>query len=183
MGGLFGYFLIFTGIFFVMSGNIINGVWFAFIGWFINQASQASYQQMVMSNIFDEIKISEFMTANVTAVDYHISVQELVDNYFYQFKFNSFPVKRFEEVIGVVNLDRAKNIPKEEWNQTTVGGITTPLEDNLVVSPNDTVSKAMTKIFSNSIGRVLVMEQGALTGIVSRTDILNYLRIHNQFNR
>jgi len=183
LGGLFGYFLIFTGIFWVMTGNIINGIWFVLIGWFINQASQASYQQTVMSNIFDEIKISEFMTANVTAVDYHISVQDLVDNYFYHYKFNSFPVKKFEEVIGVVNLDRVKKVSKEEWSQTTVGGITTPLEDNLVVSPNDTVSTAMTKIFGNSIGRVLVMEQTALVGIVSRTDILNYLRIHSQFNR
>jgi Zn-dependent protease/predicted transcriptional regulator len=183
MGGMFGYFLIFTGIFWVMTGNLINGIWFAFIGWFINQASQASYQQTVMSNIFDEIKISEFMTANVIAVDYHISVQELVDNYFYQYKFNSFPVKKFEEVIGVVNFDRAKNVPKEERDQTTVGRITTPLEENLVVSPDDTVSTAMTKIFGNSIGRVLVMEQAALIGIVSRTDILNYLRMHSQFNR
>jgi Zn-dependent protease/predicted transcriptional regulator len=183
MGGMFGYFLIFTGIFGVMTGNLINGIWFAFIGWFINQASQASYQQTLMSNIFDKIRVSEFMTANVTAVDYHISVQELVDNYFYQYKFNSFPVKKFEEVIGVVNFDRVKNVPKEERDQTTVGGITTPLEDNLVVSPDDTVSTAMTKIFGNSIGRVLVMEQDALIGIVSRTDILNYLRMHSQFSR
>jgi predicted transcriptional regulator len=123
------------------------------------------------------------MTANVTAVDYHISVQELVDSYFYHYKFNSFPVKKFEEIIGVVNLDRVKKVPQEAWSQTTVGGITTPQEDNLVVSPHDTVSIAMTKIFGNSIGRVLVMEQAALIGIVSRTDILNYLRIHSQFNR
>jgi Zn-dependent protease len=89
LGGLFGYFLIFTGVYWIMTGNIINGIWFILIGWFINQASHASYQQTMMSNLFDEIKISEFMTANVTAVDYHISVQELVDSYFYHYKFNS----------------------------------------------------------------------------------------------
>lgn len=183
MGGLFGYFLIFTGVFWVMTGNIINGIWFILIGWFINQASQASYQQTMMSNLFDEIRVSAFMPANVIAVEEHLSVQELVDNYFYNYKYTSFPVKRDEEVIGVVSLDRVKRVPREAWKQTTVGGITTPLEDNLVVSPSDTVSTAMTKIFSNSIGRVLVMEQTALTGIVSRTDILNYLRIHSQFNR
>jgi Zn-dependent protease len=183
LGGLFGYFLIFTGLVWIMTGNIINGIWFAFIGWFISQASQASYQQTVMSNLFNEIKVSEFMTANVIAVGEHLSVQELVDNYFYNYKFTSFPVKRDEEVIGVVSLVRVKRVARELWKQTTVGGITTPLEANLVVSPSDTVSTAMTRIFSNSIGRVLVMEQNALIGIVSRTDILNYIRIHSQFNR
>ncbi|MFA4884776.1 MAG: site-2 protease family protein [Desulfotomaculaceae bacterium] len=183
LGGVFGYFLIFTGIFWIMTGNLINGIWFAFIGWYINQASQSSYQQTVMSNMFDKISVSEFMTAKVIVVDYHISVQELVDSYFYNYKFTSFPVKKDEEVIGIVNLERVKNVPKESWDQTSVGGIATSLEDNLIVSPNDTVSTAMTKIFSNSIGRVLVMEQVTLIGIVSRTDILNYIRIHSQFNR
>jgi Zn-dependent protease len=40
LGGLFGYFLIFTGVYWIMTGNIINGIWFILIGWFINQASQ-----------------------------------------------------------------------------------------------------------------------------------------------
>jgi Zn-dependent protease/CBS domain-containing protein len=182
MGGMFGYFLIFTGIFWIVTGNVINGIWFAFIGWYINQASQASYQQTVMSNLFDEIRVSEFMTDKVIVVDDQLSVQELVDSYFYHYKITSFPVKRDGEVIGIVNLERVKSVPRDEWRQTTVGGITTALEDNLVVSPDDTVSTAMTRIFSNSIGRVLVMEQAALIGIVSRTDILNYLRIHSQFN-
>jgi Zn-dependent protease len=183
LGGMFGYFLIFTGIFWMLTGNLINGIWFAFIGWFINQASQVSYQQTVFSNIFNKISVREFMTSQVIVVDYHISVQELVDNYFYQYKFTSFPVKKDEDVIGIINLDQAKNVPKESWNQTTVGGITISLTDNLIVSPNDTVSTAMTKLFSNNIGRVLVMEKATLIGIVSRTDILNYIRIHDQFNR
>jgi predicted transcriptional regulator len=38
----------------------------------------------------------------------------------------------------------------------------------------------MNKLFSNDIGRVLVIDEGVLVGIVSRTDILNFIRIHSQ---
>jgi predicted transcriptional regulator len=40
----------------------------------------------------------------------------------------------------------------------------------------------MSKIFNNHIGRVLVMEDDRVVGIVSRTDIMNHLRIYMQLN-
>jgi Zn-dependent protease/CBS domain-containing protein len=183
MGSIFSYFLIFIGIFGMFSGTFISGIWFIFIGWFINQASQSSYQNMVMSDIFNKIPVSEFMTDKVMTVDCYLSVRELVDSYFFKYRFASFPVRRNEEVIGIVNRDRVKDLDKELWNQTTVNSITDPLNDNLIVSPDECVSDAMKKLFSNEIGRVLVMDQAKLIGIVSRTDILNYIRIHSQFNK
>jgi predicted transcriptional regulator len=41
----------------------------------------------------------------------------------------------------------------------------------------------MTKLRSNGVGRVLVLDQNNLLGIVSNTDILNYLWIRNQINK
>ncbi len=183
MGSIFGYFLIFIGILGVLTGLVINGIWFIFIGWFINQASQSSYEQMVMSDIFNKIHVSEFMSENIMLVDSHLSVQELVDNYFYKYRFASFPVGKNDEVIGIIDRNSIMNIPREAWSQTAVSNIIVPLQDNLIVSPDDTVTVAMTKLFSNGIGRVLVMDQTRLRGIVSRTDILNYIRIHSQLNQ
>lgn len=179
-GGFFGYFLMFLGIFWVFSGAFLSGIWFVFIGWFINQASQSSYQHTVMSDIFNKIPVREFMTSNVVVVDYYISIQDLVDNYFYKYKFTSFPVRKNEEIIGIVNINNIRNIPKDIWHQTTVEKATTPLEENLVISSDNTVANAMKKLFVNGIGRILVMDGSKLLGIVSKTDILNYIRIHSQ---
>lgn len=183
MGGIFGYFLIFTGVFWMLTGNFVNGLWFAFIGWFIHQASQSSYQQTVMADIFNKIQVREFMTDTLVSVDYNLSVQEVVDSYFYKYKFTIFPVIKNGEIVGIISIDSAKHVPKESWRQTTVGSITTSLADNIIVSPDETVKTAMTKLFSNGIGRVLVIDQAKLIGIVSRTDILNYIRIYSQLNQ
>lgn len=181
-GGAFGYLLIFLGVFWVLTGNIINGIWFAFIGWFINQASQSSYQNMLMTDMFGKIKVKKFMSDNVITVNSHMSIQEMVDSYIYRYKYSSFPVKEGESVIGIINIDRIRAVEKDAWNHTTVESITEKLGENLVVSPEDTVSTAMTKLFANGIGRVLVMEGNKLVGIVSRTDILNHIRIYNQLH-
>ncbi|MEQ8155951.1 MAG: site-2 protease family protein [Clostridiaceae bacterium] len=183
LGGKFGYFLILIGIILVLSGNYINGIWLGFIGWFIHQASKSSYKTTVLSDIFNKIPIREFMTENVIAVENNISVRELVDKYFYKYKFPSFPVKMNEEIMGIVTTESIKKIPVESWDQITVASIITPLDADLIVSPDDIVSDVMAKLFTNTIGRVLVMDEGRLTGIVSRTDILNYIRIHSQLEQ
>ncbi len=183
LGAAFGYTLIFGGVYWVLSGNLINGIWIAFIGWFIAQASQLSYQQTLLEDIFTRIPVREFMTTQVVVVDYYISVRELVDNYFYRYKFMCFPVGDENSILGLVNLDRVKSLPRESWEQTTVGRIAIPLQPDHVVNLDDTVSQAMAKLFRNGVGRVLVMDQQQLVGIVSRTDVLNYMRIRTQLNK
>lgn len=182
MGRIFGYLLILLGIVLILNNYLINGIWMTIIGWFINQMSRQSYQSTTMSILFDNIHIKEFMTEKVVTVDYSISVQELVDKYIYKYKYAIFPVKRNEDIIGVVGVGSIKGLPVEERSQNSVGSITSPLADSLIVSPTDTVSDAMAKLFGNGIGRVLVVDQGKLVGIVSKTDVLNYLRIYSEIN-
>jgi Zn-dependent protease len=179
-GSFFGYLLIFNGVFLAFSGNLLNGVWMLFIGWFITQAAQTSYQQVMMSDLFNKICVRTFMTQNVVEVPYFTDVKTLVEDYFYKYKYSIFPVRRIQEIVGVISLDHVRRLDRTIWDETTVGSIVEPLNEDLVVAPGDCVSKAMEKVFRNGVGRVLVMEEGQLLGIVSRTDILNYIRIHAQ---
>jgi len=183
MGSAFGYLLIAFGIFLLLNNDLVNGVWLLLIGWFINQMSKESYQTMMLSDIFDKIKVREFMTGSVVTVDRSISVQELVEGYFYKYKFAVFPISQDGRITGIVSTASVKMLEPAARAQTSVGSIATPLSDKLVVSPEDAVSKAMAKLSANGVGRVLVMEEERLLGIVSNTDILNYLWIKNQISK
>lgn len=180
MGNIFGYLLIFLGLYIVFNGNVLNGIWFVFIGWFIKQLSESSYQNTIMTDMFTKIKVSTFMSKNVISVGAHLSIEALVENYFYKYKYTSFPVIETDRVIGIVTVENIKTLNRDEWDRTIVRNIITPINNDLIVYPEDNVSSAIKKIFQNGIGRVLVMDGETLTGIVSRTDILNYIRIHSQ---
>ncbi|MCR3955014.1 MAG: site-2 protease family protein [Gudongella sp.] len=182
IGQWFGYFLMFIGLTNMFYGNLINGLWILFIGYFVVQASQSSYQNTIVSDIFSRTMVGEFMTREVVSIDRSVSVSDAVDEYFFRYKFNVFPVMDEGDVTGIITIDNVKGIPKEEWGVTTVGAIATEIGDVLRVSPDETVSNVVSKIFSNNIGRVLVMEEDSLVGIVSRTDIMNHLRIYMQLN-
>lgn len=180
IGGFFGYFLIFTGIFQALGGQIFGGLWFVFIGWFINQASQTSYQQTLVTDIFKKIKVREFMTQDVVVVDYHKTIKDLVEDYFYTRKYKIFPVRKIDEIIGVIGLNEIKSIPKDQWEEKLVVEAVRPLTEDMVVSPECTVTDTLKHLAKNGLGRILVMEGDQLLGIVSNTDVLNYIRIYSE---
>ncbi len=183
LGIVFAYILIFLGVLGVLSGNTINGIWLVFIGWFLNQQSKGSYQSMVMTNIFEGVKLRQIMSKEAISVQNDILIEQVIEDYFYKYNFVSFPVLEGSTVKGMITLDTLKTITKEERKSKLASDITIPLSENLRVSETDSVSNAMDKIFSNSIGRVLVMDGDELVGIVSRSDILKYIKINSQLKR
>jgi len=46
IGRIVGYLFIFGGIFFIFQGLWLNGLWLAFIGWFLENAAVGSYRQV-----------------------------------------------------------------------------------------------------------------------------------------
>lgn len=182
LGSVFGYLLIVYGVFLLLNGALFNGVWMVFIGWLIAQMSKSSYSSMVMSNILEKIHVSEFMNKNVVTVTAQLSIRALVDDYYFKYKYTVFPVIDNGRVSGIVNANAIKSSPREEWVRTPIGSVMLPVNDSLIVAPQETVSTAMEKIMSNGVGRVLVMDKETLVGLISKTDILNYLGLYNQFN-
>jgi len=182
MGDMFAYFLIFLGLYWAFTGNIVNGIWFVFIGWFIKNLSESSYQNMLMSDMFNKIHIREFMTKDVVSIERSTSVQRVIEEYFYKYKYSSFPVVQGKEVIGIINIEKLKDVERDRRSQTPVGEIAYTIQDKYRVDPKCSVKSAMDKIFSNDLGRVLVIEDGNLLGIISRTDILNYIRVYGKLH-
>ncbi|SHI95330.1 site-2 protease family protein [Parasporobacterium paucivorans] len=184
IGKGFGYLLIFVGVFLAFNGYIFNGIWLAFISWLLMQMSLSEYKSMLISNVFDKIQVGQFMTEKVVTVDYALTVQELIDHYILKYKFAIFPVMREGEMIGIVRTETVKNLDREHRGTKTVGNIRTALTEKMLVVPEDSVSAAVSKISQNGIGRVIVVDKnGTLHGIISNTDIINYLSIYGQINK
>lgn len=138
---------------------------------------------MVMNNIFEGVKLSKIMSKEVISVPSDILIEQVIEDYFYKHNFVSFPVIDENTVKGIVTIDSLKTVTKEERKSKRAIDITIPLSDNLRVSEKDSVSEAMEKIFSNRVGRVLVIDEDRLIGIVSRSDILKYIKINSELNR
>lgn len=178
LGNGFAIFLIILGVLQVLfTRSFVSGIWFLLIGLFMKQSATGSYQAVMLRRTLEGVQVRQIMTENVVTVDWLISVDHLVHDYIYKHQFTNFPVFDRNEFIGMVSLEEVKKISKDLWDFKQVRDIMVPVEHVSCLKPTDDAAEALSKMISDDIGRMPVVEEGRLVGIVSRRDIMNLFKI------
>jgi Zn-dependent protease/CBS domain-containing protein len=167
--------MILLGAFQVFAGNLIGGVWFVFIGFFLRQAAEAGYQRVVIRDLLAGTKVKDLMSKAPICVSPEMTISQLVDEYFMKYRFTSFPVCRSGQVLGIITLNSVKGIPRESWREKTIQSAVTRIQDEFVLHPDDEAVEAMRKIIQSDLGRLPVVDGDQVVGILSRKDIMNLL--------
>ncbi|MEE8190642.1 MAG: site-2 protease family protein [Candidatus Scalindua sediminis] len=176
IGSSLGVFLIIFGFFNIFTGNFIGGLWFAFIGIFLKGAAESGYQQLLTGRLLHGIKISEIMTRDLVTIEDSTTLDKLVDNYFLKHRYNSYPVVSNGKFIGIVSIHDVKQISREDWDKVDVRKILDSKIISLCVSPDDDATSAMSKMVRKGLGRIPVLDNGKLVGIVSHRDIMQIIK-------
>ena len=176
IGSSLGVFLIIFGFFNIFTGNFIGGLWFAFIGIFLKGAAESGYQQLVAGKLLHGIKISEIMTRDLVTIEDSTTLDKLVDDYFLKHRYNSYPVVSNGMLVGIVSIHDVKQIPREDWDKVDVRKILDSKIISLCVSPDDDATSAMSKMIRKGLGRIPVLDNGKLVGIVSHRDIIQIIK-------
>ena len=160
----------------LFQGNL-GGVWLIILGWIISQAGQSGYSQLVFKETFAGIKVSELMSKDPQSVSLDDTLEELAEC-FLHYKYGAFPVVYGSTTHGLVTLQNMKGVSRDKWPQTKVSTILTPLKSTMVIGPGEDAAEIMLKMAAQNKGRALVMDNGDLVGILSRTDMMRFIQMH-----
>lgn len=164
-------FAIFMGI----IGLIIpGGLWYLLIAFFIYIGATEEDKSTQISVTLEGLKIKDIMTRDIKTVPSGMTVDELVD-FMFRFKHMGYPVVDGNEVIGIVTFTDVHDIPKEERKNVRLSDIMTKEIINL--KEDDDAVKALKLMTTNNIGRIIILNEKKMTGIVSRTDLLRSVQL------
>ncbi|RJP65892.1 MAG: CBS domain-containing protein [Candidatus Abyssobacteria bacterium SURF_17] len=176
-GSAFGLVLIILGVFNVLAGRFVGGMWWFLIGMFLRGAANTSYQQLVIRQALEGEPIRRFMEPNPVTVPPSITINELVEDYVYKYHFKMFPVTEEGKLVGCVSTRQVKEIPREEWSQRTVGELQVACSDENTIEPDADSVKALSRMRKTDGSRLMVVENGRVVGIVSLKDLLQFLSL------
>lgn len=179
VGRFFGWALIAFGVFQLLQGNFLGGLWIAFIGWFLSSAADASRRDVTLREHLSGVPVREVMDPGTETVSPETSVEEVVRGAFLQGHRRAVPVGRDDRLVGIVTLTDVKELPQPKWAQTSVEEIMTrqPLYR---VTPDDDLNSAMRLIAQHDINQVLVLREGRLVGLLNRADIIRHLQLSQE---
>jgi CBS domain-containing protein len=157
-----------------------NGLWLAFIGWFLNSASSQSYQRVVVQDILEGVEVKRMMRSCPPTVPPGISVGDLVHEHVMRADDHAFPVMEDGRLAGLVSLEDVRALSRGQWDGTLVREIMTPGEELVTVGPEADAAEALDKLMARDVRQLPVLEDGALTGCLRRRDIVKLLQLHGE---
>jgi len=177
IGSGFGVVLVILGVFSIVSGNFIGGFWWILIGLFLRSAAQMSYQQVLVRRALSGEPVARFMHRDPHTVPPDVSLAKFVDDYVYRYHHKLFPVTANGHLYGCVSTRQVREIPREQWDSTTVETLVQPCSAENTVSPDEDAVAAIGRLHKSGASRLMVVDHGRLVGILSLKDLLRFLAL------
>jgi len=182
-GRFFGFFLIFLGVWQALGGNFVNGLWIAFIGWFLESAAGSQLQIAVLKNLLGEHKVVDAMRRDFPQVPGNVTLQQLVDKYVLTKGERYFVVNGGDSYSGMVTLGALRGVPRSAWPTTSASQAMVPFGTLATTHSDAMLWSALEKMGRNGVNQLPVVDGNKIVGILSREDILHYLRVLQAFTR
>lgn len=177
IGSGFGLVLIMMGLLSLFRGNFVGGMWWCLIGMFLRNAAGRSYQQLLTRQALHGERVGKFMEPRPIVVPPSISIEEFVEDYVYKYHFKMFPIVEDGRLVGCISTREVKEIPRAEWPELTVGGVSTQCSIENTISPEADSLEAISKMNRSGASRLIVVDGDRLVGIVSLKDMLKFLSL------
>lgn len=177
IGKGFAWTLIFFGVLRLFAGALIGGMWLIFIGMFLRGIAASGYRDLVEKQSLENIKVKDAMITDIISAPPDITVRQMVDEYFLAKGHGGFPVVKDNEPVGLITLAQVKESLSSGRENNTTEDEMLPISDDITVRPESSMLEASMKMSRAGVGRLLVMENGSMTGLVTKRDILRYLEI------
>jgi Zn-dependent protease len=115
LGRAFSFLLIGLGIFAVVQGAVIAGVWLAVIGFFIGQAARSAVAQSTLTAGIERLEVKDVMDGEPVAAAADESLERAYEDLFLRYGWPWFPVVddggRF---VGLVVREDVESVPEAE---------------------------------------------------------------------
>jgi len=180
-GQFFAYAFIIYGIFQALSGNVFGGLWIGFIGWFLLSAAQATVVQASIRSTLSGVRVRDVMTNECLRLPGFISIADLVENHLLKTGVRCTLVTDGDRLRGLITLHEIKQVPREEWNRTSLQAVMVT-EELLTSVPPDAAIEAVLRVLSEeNINQVPVVQNGRLLGVAGRERLLALVKTRLEF--
>ncbi len=175
-GRFFAFLFILAGVWQIMNGGLTGGLWIAFIGWFLDNAASAQLQQVEVRDLLAGHKVSEVMSTHCASVPANLTLQDLVDEHILGSGQHCFLVNRGDDTVGLITLQRIKEVPRPEWATTRAGEVMLPLEKSMSIDPDTGLWTALEKLDRDGVNQLPVIRDRHVIGMLGREDVISFLR-------
>src|SRR5712692_40098 len=178
IGRVFAYLMIAFGVFELFTGSVLNGIWIAFIGWFLLSAGSSEEAGTAVRDLLRSVPVSAAMSSPVVTIPDWLTVEQFLDATAPQHAFTTYPVHDPSgRLTGIVRLGDLVRMPAQERATQRLKDRARPIADVPTTQPDEDLAALLQRVGSGLEQRVLVFDNGRLVGILSPVDVARLLAV------
>jgi len=177
VGQLVGALMIAYGIilFFAGTRTRFNGLWLSFIGWFLVQAAEASYQQLQTTTLLKDLRAGDLMSSDCVYLDSEMTLQRFVEEQLLRTGRRCFVVTENNNMVGLITPHQVLAVERSRWPEVRLRDVMRPLEKVHSISPETPVAKAIELMARENVNQLPVVANHHVEGMLSRDSIVQVL--------
>jgi len=176
IGQVIAFLMIIFGLLQFFRGAGFNGLWMAFIGWFLLSASRESYAQMVITEGLRGLRVGDVMSRDFPVVDANSNLQTFAEEHLTRTGRRFWVVMLNGQPEGIVTPHEIGTVPRNRWPYTTIADVMRPLDATRTVNPNTPVTEALEVMARQDLNQLPVVNEKGLAGLISRAHILQVIQ-------
>ncbi len=176
VGRFIAYGFIALGLVMMLQGSYYNGVWLAFIGWFLESAAVAQVQQQKIRDILSRYRVAQAMNRELNLLPADTPLDVLVHEHLLGSGKRAYVVQRDGAPVGILTIHQLKKAPKDHWGAITAADVMIPQQEARTISPEDDLWTALSAMDREGVNQLLVVDNGRIVGMLSREDLVSFLQ-------
>jgi Zn-dependent protease/CBS domain-containing protein len=183
VGRAIAFLFILFGFWQIAIGNLFNGIWIAFIGWFLESAANSQLSQQRLHSLLAGHTVAQAMSRNSATVPATITLQQIADEHILGSGQRFFVVESADLPVGLLTIAGLNKIPRSSWATTTAAQAMTPIDQFHKLRSDTDLVEALDEMNMDKINQLPVMNDGQFEGILSEENIVRFMRTLQELNR
>jgi Zn-dependent protease/CBS domain-containing protein len=178
---VFAYLMIAVGALLLVTVSVLNGIWIAFIGWFLLSAGSSEEVGATVRGLLSSVPVSAAMTSPVVTIPDWLTVEQFLESIAPQHPFTTYPVHDPSgKLTGIVRLGDLVRMPAGARVETRLRDRARPIAEVPVARPDEDLAALIQRVGASLDQRVLVFDGERLVGIVSPVDVARVVAVRQR---
>ncbi|MDQ2912978.1 MAG: site-2 protease family protein [Chloroflexota bacterium] len=170
--------LVAAGVFLALRLDAtINGLWLAFIAYFLWNAASSTLQQEKVASVVGGARVGPLMTTDFKSTTPGAMVGQVIRDLVLPMNLRAIPVVAGDRLIGLVAIGDLRKVEQERWAGTPVDEVMTAASELPTVSPDDPLGTALERFGETELPLLPVIKEGRLVGVLYRESVIGYVRM------
>jgi Zn-dependent protease len=179
LGQIFAWGLIAFGLFLLIQGDVLGGIWLGVLGFILYQSARAAQVQSAVASRISGVTVGDVMDREPVAIPEQLTVSDALDDYFLRYRWPWFPVvdaaHRFR---GLLKRGAADAVPEPRRDLATVREVAeTDAGGDYRVREDEPLESLLGNENLRRLGALMAVDaEGRLRGVITLDQVGRELR-------